>query len=148
MAKLDIPRPIQTVRDDPDGGTLARQASDVFDAGGDRLLEGMEGIEKTADALVMYGNTQDDILTALLTISDLVDYDGKRVIPKVQNYLVELAKAKPEDRPAIKQRTAASIKNFIQTVNAAEPVHSKETDDLLNSLNRLSRGLQDNTKRP
>lgn len=142
MAKLDIPKPIKTVRDDPDGGALAKQAQGVFDAAGTRLIEGMESMEQTAEALATFGNTQDKILTALIDIKDLVEYDGQELKPRVQEYLIELAKSDPKDRPALKQRVVDGIKKFINVVNEAEPIHSKKIDELLEQLRKLSRSLQ------
>ncbi|HWO07270.1 MAG TPA: hypothetical protein VNM40_01645 [Candidatus Paceibacterota bacterium] len=123
------------------GGALPEHARGTFDAAGQRFLEGMEGVEQTAEALAEFGNTVDKIMTALLEISDLVEYDGSEIKPSVRKYLIEIAQADPKDREALKQRAVDRIQNFIQVVNEAEPIHTKRTQDLLRTLESLSRSL-------
>jgi hypothetical protein len=123
------------------GGALPEHARGTFDAAGERFLQGMEGMEKTAEALAEFGNTVDKIMTALLDISDLVEYDGNEIKPSVQKFLVEVAQADPKDREALKERARSRIETFIKVVNDAEPIHTKRTQELLETLRSLSRSL-------
>lgn len=140
MAKLDQLGPIDTQKDK--SGELPKHAHGVVDAAGTRILEGMESMEEAADALVTFGQTQDEIMSALLAIDDLIQFDGTTLQSTAHDYLVRLAQADPKDRPALKQRAVDGINNFITVVNAAEPIHQKRITELVKRLETLSRSLQ------
>lgn len=126
--------------DGTEASDLAEHAGGVMDAAGTRMLEGMASIERTAQALINFGIAQDRIVTALLDIEDLVHYDGKNFHSKAREFLMELA-ANSQEREKLIQRVVGKIDAFRSTINSVAPIHSQEVDDLLKSLETLSRSL-------